>query len=78
MKEPSSKSNKPYYSLQAFFDFLENMDGSGVGSIAYENFKTTREVINFNMDLYDNFHGRDGWNYNLLTGKLERFDNTIK
>lgn len=76
MKEQGSSSNKkPYYSLQAFFDLLGKIDESGINSIAYENFKTNREVINFNMDLYDNFHGRDGWNYNLLTGKLERLDN---
>jgi len=76
MKEQGSSGNKkPYYSLQAFFDLLGKMDGSGINSIAYDNFKTNREVINFNMDLYDNFHGRDGWNYNLLTGKLERLDN---
>ena len=78
MKEPGSSKNKTSFSLQAFFDLLEKMDESGVASIGYEDFKTNREVINYNMDLYDTFHGKDGWNYNLLTGKLERIGNTSK
>jgi hypothetical protein len=72
MKGQASSDNKTGYSLQAFFDLLEGMDGKGVASIAYEDFKTNREVINFNIDLYDNFHGRNGWHYNLLTGKIEK------
>ena len=72
MKGPNSSNSKAGYSLQAFFKLLDSMDGSGVASIASENFKTNREVINFNTDLYDNLHGKNGWQYNLLTGKLEK------
>lgn len=41
-------------------------------SIACEKFKSTMELVNFNTDLYDSLHGKDGWRYNLLTGKLEK------
>lgn len=78
MKKAGSNKDTSSFSLQAFFDLLEKMDGFGVSSIGYEDFKTNREVINYNMDLYDTFHGKDGWNYNLLTGKLERIGNTNK
>ena len=30
------------------------------------------ERIRFNMYMYDTYHGRDGWHYNLLTGRLEK------
>lgn len=30
------------------------------------------ERMRFNMYVYDTYHGKDGWYYNLLTGKLER------
>lgn len=45
---------------------------SSKSSIACEKFKSTMELVNFNTDLYDALHGKDGWHYNLLTGKLER------
>lgn len=30
------------------------------------------ERVRYNMYLYDTYHGKDGWNYNLLTGLLEK------
>jgi len=59
--------------INTFFDFLyKDVDGD-VGCIMPNNytFKTSQQVIVFNMDLYDAFHGVNGWNYNLLTGRLE-------
>jgi hypothetical protein len=41
-------------------------------SIACEKFKSIMDLVNFNTDLYDALHGKDGWYYNLLTGKLEK------
>ena len=45
---------------------------SSESSIACEKFKSVMDLVNFNTDLYDALHGKDGWNYNLLTGKLEK------
>lgn len=28
--------------------------------------------MRYNMHVYDTYHGVDGWEYNLLTGKLEK------
>ena len=59
--------------INTFFDFLYKDVDSDVGCIMPNNytFKTPQQVIAFNMDLYDAFHGVNGWNYNLLTGRLE-------
>jgi len=31
--------------------------------------------MRLNMYMYDKYHGKDGWEYNLLTGKLEKKKN---
>jgi len=70
------KSSKPktvsYY--ESFLDLLYGKEEFSLTSILpnNSNFKTPQQLINFNTDLYDAFHGRDGWVFNLLTGKLEK------
>jgi hypothetical protein len=59
-------------SLEELFSIIYDTPGFGVYSIVKDKFDSTREVINFNIDLYDNLHGKNGWKYNLLTGKLEK------
>jgi len=60
--------------LNTFFDFLYNDPDNDVACIMPNNyaFKTPQQVINFNMELYDAFHGVNGWRFNLLTGRLEK------
>jgi hypothetical protein len=60
--------------LNTFFDFLHNNPEDGVTCIMPNNytFKTPQQVINFNMELYDAFHGVNEWYYSLLTGRLEK------
>lgn len=60
--------------IESFFDILYGEEDSGVGCIMPNNFtfKNSQQVTNFNMELYDAFHGVNGWNYNLLTGRLEK------
>lgn len=69
----SSTSKKASY-LDSFFNILYEESGSDVGCIMPNNytFKTPQQVINFNAELYDAFHGVNGWCYNLLTGRLEK------
>lgn len=62
---------KPSPALKALLDFLDNTE-VGISSISFEDFNTPQEVINYNTELYDSMHGKNGWFYNLLTGKLER------
>jgi hypothetical protein len=59
-------------SLEELFSIIYDTPDFGVYSIVKDKFDSTREVINFNIDLYDNLHGKNGWKYNLLTGKLEK------
>ena len=59
-------------SLEELFSKIYDAPDFGIYSIVNDKFDSTREVISFNMDLYDNLHGKNGWQYNLLTGKLEK------
>jgi len=68
----SSTSKKASY-LDSFFDILYSQDEGHTTILPTNyNFKSVQELINFNTDLYDAFHGRDGWAFNLLSGKLEK------
>jgi hypothetical protein len=73
----SSTSKKASY-LDSFFDILYSQDDGNATilpvntSFINSNFKSVQELINFNTDLYDAFHGRDGWVFSLLSGKLEK------
>ena len=68
----SSTSKKASY-LDSFFDILYSQDEGHTTILPTNyNFKSVQELINFNTDLYDAFHGRDGWTFNLLSGKLEK------
>ena len=68
----SSTSKKASY-LDSFFDILYSQDESHTTILPTNyNFKSVQELINFNTDLYDAFHGRDGWVFSLLSGKLEK------
>lgn len=68
----SSTSKKASY-LDSFFDILYSQDDGNVTILPVNSsFKSVQELINFNTDLYDAFHGRDGWVFSLLSGKLEK------
>lgn len=60
--------------IDSFFNILYSDSESDVACIMPNSFtfKNSQHVTNFNMDLYDAFHGINGWNYNLLTGRLEK------
>lgn len=62
--------------ISSFFDIIYNDTDKDVACIMPNNytFKSTQQVINFNMELYDAFHGVNGWHFNLLTGRLEKKD----
>jgi len=62
--------------ISSFFDVLYNDSDNDVACIMPNNytFKSPQQVINFNMELYDAFHGVNNWHYNLFTGRLEKKD----
>lgn len=41
-------------------------------SSSYSDTSMEAERMRYNMYIYDTYHGREGWEYNLLTGRLEK------
>jgi hypothetical protein len=60
--------------INSFFNVIYSDSDNDVACIMPNNFtfKSPQHVINFNMELYDAFHGVNDWHYNLLTGRLEK------
>lgn len=58
-----AKKDHDYYKslFEAIFDYYDSYEAKAIA-------QKVRET----QDLYDKYHGKDGWEFNLLTGKLEK------
>ncbi|NBO98936.1 MAG: hypothetical protein EBU90_02240 [Proteobacteria bacterium] len=57
------KSKKTFDYYKALFEAIYD---------DYYSDKSHMDQVRKMQDMYDKYHGKDGWNYNLLTGLLEK------